>query len=119
VLGDWNLAPKARLCPSKYLPLFVRKYRQMYLRSRTHLRRHVYPDAYLHLYLYLYLDLCPSLFLALFEWFFQKAFQKPFATLYAAIIANKYRRLNDLKYRDLYRPMPPPRQSLGRPLHGK
>jgi len=42
VPGDWDLAPKAQLDLSMYLPLFVRKYRPKYRALCCELRRRLH-----------------------------------------------------------------------------
>jgi hypothetical protein len=68
------------------------------------------------------LDLNPDLNLelnrALFAQFYPQLFETLFGSLFGAFHANKYRRFKDLMYRELYRQMLPPRQPVGRPLHG-
>jgi hypothetical protein len=57
---DLDLAPKARLCPAKYRSLFVRKFRQKYLRLRTRLYHELCLSLHLNLNLNLYLYLNSS-----------------------------------------------------------
>jgi len=79
--------------------------------------------VYLHLNSDLCLDLNDKLFAELyrekFEKLFLKSFKKSFAVLFEWFFGNKCRWLNGLSYLVLYRQTLPPRQSLGRPLHGE
>ena len=83
-------ASKPRLCPSKYLSLFVRKYPQKCRQPCTRLRRQACPDLSLNPCLNLDLNLNPSLFRALFEKLFQQLFRKFFAKLFGSMFESRF-----------------------------
>ena len=101
--------------PSKH----VGKLRQKFLRSRGHLHQHVRSSLYLDLHVDLNLDLYPSLHRALLAKFYPQLLETFLESKLDSILANKLRWLHDLKHRDLLRPKLPPRQPVGRPLHGR
>jgi hypothetical protein len=89
------LEPRANgaLCPSKYPPLFARKYRPKYRSLRSELRRQLRRSLHLNLNSSLCLDLNPALFSPLFQSFFETLFQQLSASSLDSLFVWKYRQL--------------------------
>jgi len=104
---------------AKYPEKFARKYWHECPESCTRLHEHACP----HLNSDLYLDLSSRLFAELnrekFEKSFQQLFRKSFALSFGLLFVQKHQRSWGLSCLVLYRQTLLPRQSLGRPLHGR
>lgn len=89
-VGNWDLAAKPRLCLTKYLSLYVRKYRQKCpqpcARLRRHMCRNLNGEPYLDLNLDLDLNLNPFLFL--------NSFQSLFRTFFASSLGSLFESMN-------------------------
>ena len=102
---------ESALCLSKYVAVYVWTYAGLCCALRRHLRLHLYLDLDLDLNSWLY----PALNRALFQKPFQKSFSSPFRSLWVL----KYRSSLVLACLQPRRQTLPPRQSVGRPLHGR
>jgi hypothetical protein len=103
------------LCLSKYLSLFVRTYPDLYRDRRRHLRLHL--NLTFDLNLNLNLDLALSL--ALFGKSLKKTFERSNPLPFRSSLVLRNRSSLVSAYLQPLRQTPPPRQSVGRPLHGR
>jgi len=110
---------RARLCLAKCPAKYIGKYRQRYRRLRIRLYRQLHRQLHNKLNLALYPDLDTSLFGALLKQLLESLFRQLFATLFGSLFDSKYGELQASSRLALYRQMLPPRQPLGRPLHGR
>ena len=86
-----------------------------YRELRRQARRRLDPRLNLNLNL----DLSPPLFLGLFAGFFRKSFQKLFVASFGSWFEGSSFGFCLLPFDFFYEPLPPPRQSVGRPLPGR
>jgi hypothetical protein len=113
--GNWNLAAKPRLNPSKYLSLFLRKYRPTCLQPCRHLCLRLNSALCLNLYL----NLNPSLFRWSCMQLLETLLQKLFAALFGSMLALMLTQLWVFSYLSPYRQMLPPRRPVGRGVDGR
>ena len=85
-VGNWDLASKPRLNPSKYVSLSVRKYRQICRQLYACLRR----QMRLHLDNELCLDLSDKLHTEFNRRKFEKLFRQLFRTLFASLFGSLF-----------------------------
>jgi|WetSurMetagenome_2_1015567.scaffolds.fasta_scaffold147009_1 hypothetical protein len=105
----------ASMHPAKY----VGKYLQKCLQQRSLLHRHVCSSLHLDLHLDINLDLHPSLHHALLVEFYPQLLESFLVSLLGSILAALPFDFCLLTLSFFYRPLLPPRQPVGRPLHGR
>jgi hypothetical protein len=113
------LASKPRLCRSKYLSLFVRKFRKMCIQLRTPLRRQVRPQLNSELRRELREQLYAALYHALLAKLFETLFKKTFVALFGSLFDSKFRSLRASVYLALYRQRLRGRRPGGRGVGGE
>ena len=97
----------------------VGKYLQKCLQPRSLLRRHLRLSLHFDLNLDLNLDLNPSLHRALLAKFYPQLLKSFLATIFGSMFAAKHLWLQVQVRLAWYRQVRPPRQPVGRPLHGR
>ena len=108
-----------RFGPTKHAAKHAKKFRHRDSKLRIRLRRRLHLQFHLDLNPDLNLNLNPSLLRELPAKFYPQLLAKFLEPLPGLILANKLRRLNHLRHRELYGLMLPSRQPPGHPPHGK
>jgi hypothetical protein len=114
-----SIALRAESCRSKYLPLFVTKYRQMCIQLRTRLHRQVCPQLNSELCRKLREQVYAALFAALFAKLFETLSEKTLAALFGSLFALKPRPLWASMCLALCRQRPRGRRPPGRGVGGR
>jgi hypothetical protein len=117
--GDLNLALKARMCLSKYPPLFFGKFRKMCDQLRAQLHPKVRRQLNSELHRELHARLHAALYHALLAKMFETSFEQTFAALFGSLFDSKYRSLRASTYLALCRQRPRGGRPPGRGVGGR